>query len=49
MTDIESKLAAVHSDIQNLRDISAQTNTSEEGLRALELQWEEIHKTLSDR
>lgn len=49
LTDIESKLAAVHSDIQNLRDTSAHTNTSEEGLRALEVQWEEIHKTLSEK
>lgn len=49
LTDIESKLAAVCSDIQNLRDTSAQMNTSEEGLRELEVQWEDIHKTLSER
>lgn len=49
LSDMESKLAAVHSDIRNLRDTSAQANTSEEGFRELEDQWEEIHKTLSER
>ncbi|GAA6103692.1 nesprin-2 [Tachysurus ichikawai] len=48
LTDIDCKLAAVRSDIQSLRDTSAQTSTSEEGLRELEVQWEEIHKTLSE-
>ncbi|KAK2864041.1 hypothetical protein Q7C36_003195 [Tachysurus vachellii] len=48
LTDIDCKLAAVRSDIQSLRDASAQTSTSEEGLRELEVQWEEIHKTLSE-
>ncbi|XP_062858585.1 nesprin-2a [Trichomycterus rosablanca] len=48
LTDMESKLTAVHSDIQNLRDKFAQTNISEEVFRELEAQWQEIHKALSE-
>lgn len=46
---MESKVAAAYSEIQNLRDTSAQTNASEEDLRELEVQWEEIQKTISER
>lgn len=46
---MECTLAAVHSDIQNLQGISAQTRISEEGLGDLEVQWQVIHKTLSER
>ncbi|KAL6486315.1 hypothetical protein MHYP_G00057070 [Metynnis hypsauchen] len=44
LTDLESKLDALHSDIQSLQDTSARTA----GLTELEEQWKEIHRAITE-
>ncbi|XP_051500897.1 nesprin-2-like [Myxocyprinus asiaticus] len=48
LTDMESKLVALHSEIRDLRDTHAQTNTSDTGLIELQTQWEDAHRAVTE-
>ncbi|XP_050993997.1 nesprin-2 isoform X3 [Labeo rohita] len=48
LTDTESKLVALRSEIQDLRSTCAQTNTSDTGISELQMQWENAHGAVAE-
>ncbi|XP_052441872.1 nesprin-2-like isoform X3 [Carassius gibelio] len=48
LTDMESKLLALHSEIQDLRNTCAQTSTSETAISELQTQWENAHRAVTE-
>ncbi|KAK7133211.1 hypothetical protein R3I94_015172 [Phoxinus phoxinus] len=48
LTDMESKLVALRSEIQDLRDTCAQTSTSDTGLSELQAEWENAHRAVTE-
>ncbi|XP_051511030.1 LOW QUALITY PROTEIN: nesprin-2-like [Myxocyprinus asiaticus] len=48
LTDMESKLVALRSEIRDLRDTHAQTNASDTGLSELQTQWEDAHRAITE-
>ncbi|KAK2883496.1 hypothetical protein Q8A67_017133 [Cirrhinus molitorella] len=48
LTDMESKLVALRSEIQDLRNTCAQTSTSDTGINELQTQWENAHKAVTE-
>lgn len=49
LTDMESKLVALRSEIQDLRDTCAETSTSDTGLSELQAEWENAHRAVTER
>ncbi|XP_016380976.1 nesprin-2-like [Sinocyclocheilus rhinocerous] len=48
LTDMESKLVALRSEIQDLRNTCAQTSTSDTGISELQTQWENAHRAVTE-
>ncbi|XP_052390559.1 nesprin-2 isoform X4 [Carassius gibelio] len=48
MTDMESKLVSIRSEIKDLRNTCAQTSTSERGISELQTQWENAHRAVTE-
>ncbi|XDV42021.1 hypothetical protein PO909_010774 [Leuciscus waleckii] len=48
LTDMESKLVALRSEIQDLRDTCAETSTSDTGLSELQAEWENAHRAVTE-
>ncbi|KAF4099427.1 hypothetical protein G5714_019553 [Onychostoma macrolepis] len=48
LTDMESKLVALQSEIQDLRNTCAQTSTSETAISELQTQWENAHRAVTE-
>ncbi|XP_077075807.1 nesprin-2a [Siphateles boraxobius] len=48
LTDMESKLVALRSEIQDLRDTCAPSSTSDTGLSELQAEWENAHRAVTE-